>query len=268
MPKLTTNPFSGCFIALEGGDGSGKTTQTLLLAEALQKEDYPILHTFEPTKDLRFGKLVRSIYTSANLPTELPTSLVQFFADEGYYVFRRHTEKSQKKYLDLFEKIAHDLSLGNYGELPHFIQLCMTFDRMDHRAYIEVPALNEGTHVISDRDFFSTLAYGMSEGIPFQTLLDMQKYILGVYAILPDLIIFLDTPIEIAAKRMAESRKNKERFDDQLAAIYHAYREIIFNPQLYSLSTVVSIDGSMSPDTIHHFIMKAVKNILQYGNKD
>jgi len=38
----------GLFITFEGPDGSGKTTQALLLISSLKKAGYPVLHTREP----------------------------------------------------------------------------------------------------------------------------------------------------------------------------------------------------------------------------
>jgi dTMP kinase len=48
------------FIALEGIDGSGKSTQTRLLAEKLVSEGHTVYTTFEPT-DSPIGSLIRNI---------------------------------------------------------------------------------------------------------------------------------------------------------------------------------------------------------------
>jgi len=48
------------FIALEGIDGSGKSTQTRLLAEKLVNEGHIVYTTFEPT-DSPIGSLIRNI---------------------------------------------------------------------------------------------------------------------------------------------------------------------------------------------------------------
>lgn len=48
------------FIALEGIDGSGKSTQTKLLTEKLTGQGHKVYSTFEPT-DNQIGKLIRNI---------------------------------------------------------------------------------------------------------------------------------------------------------------------------------------------------------------
>lgn len=48
------------FIALEGIDGSGKSTQTKLLTEQLTKQGHKVYSTFEPT-DNPIGKMIRNI---------------------------------------------------------------------------------------------------------------------------------------------------------------------------------------------------------------
>ncbi|MCS3798152.1 dTMP kinase [Niastella sp. OAS944] len=48
------------FIALEGIDGSGKSTQTKLLTEQLTAQGHKVYSTFEPTNN-QIGKLIRDI---------------------------------------------------------------------------------------------------------------------------------------------------------------------------------------------------------------
>lgn len=50
------------FIALEGIDGSGKSTQVKLLSESLIKQGHKVYATFEPT-DGPIGKIIRDIFS-------------------------------------------------------------------------------------------------------------------------------------------------------------------------------------------------------------
>ena len=54
---------SGVFVCFEGGDGSGKSTQSRALAEWVRAEGYQPLLTFEPG-DTPVGRLLRSIVLS------------------------------------------------------------------------------------------------------------------------------------------------------------------------------------------------------------
>lgn len=49
------------FIAFEGIDGSGKSTQVKLLTEHLEKAGHKVYSTFEPT-DSPIGSLIRDIF--------------------------------------------------------------------------------------------------------------------------------------------------------------------------------------------------------------
>ena len=52
-------PEPGRFLAVEGLDGSGGTTQVALLADALRARGLEVLVTGEPTRDLPIGRLIR-----------------------------------------------------------------------------------------------------------------------------------------------------------------------------------------------------------------
>lgn len=55
-------PARGRFFALEGIDGSGKSTQLALLADRLEGQGFPCLRTCEPT-DGPIGQLLRQVLT-------------------------------------------------------------------------------------------------------------------------------------------------------------------------------------------------------------
>ena len=57
-----TNRNQGCFLAFEGIDGSGKSTQIELLRQRLERENIPCVFTREPT-DFPVGALLRRILT-------------------------------------------------------------------------------------------------------------------------------------------------------------------------------------------------------------
>ena len=59
----------GILIVFEGIDGTGKSTQLNLLAEALQSRGYPVIATREPTNGT-FGKKIRSLYDKRNQVTK------------------------------------------------------------------------------------------------------------------------------------------------------------------------------------------------------
>ena len=57
---MKKNPYKGKFIAFEGLDGSGQTTQVNLLKDYLIKRGFEVISTKEPTWDNEAGKWVNS----------------------------------------------------------------------------------------------------------------------------------------------------------------------------------------------------------------
>lgn len=58
---LKRNTYGGLYVALEGIDGSGKTTQVEKLAEYFEKQGKEVIKTREPRNDGLVGSLVRKI---------------------------------------------------------------------------------------------------------------------------------------------------------------------------------------------------------------
>ena len=77
---MKKNPYKGKFIAFEGLDGSGQTTQANLLKDYLKKKGFKVILTKEPTRDSKAGKKVRKILNEET--TTSPNQLQELFAED------------------------------------------------------------------------------------------------------------------------------------------------------------------------------------------
>lgn len=82
------------FIAIEGTDGSGKSTQAKLLAEKLAAEGHKVHLTFEPT-DGHIGKLLRSIL-KGEIKADQKAIAGLFLADRLDHLMNEETGLVQK----------------------------------------------------------------------------------------------------------------------------------------------------------------------------
>lgn len=89
--EFKKNPYPGRFIAMEGIDGSGKTTQATTLTQILNKEGKKAIFTKEPT-DGPIGKLVKQVITGK---TEIPPVSFQYL----FAADRQMHQQEIKKYL-------------------------------------------------------------------------------------------------------------------------------------------------------------------------
>ena len=82
--------MKGIFIAFEGGEGSGKTTQIRLLGEHLQRQGRKVLVTKEPGGDEGICKNIRSLLLDPRFKDEMDhrAELLLFLADRAQHVSR------------------------------------------------------------------------------------------------------------------------------------------------------------------------------------
>jgi dTMP kinase len=79
---------TGCFIALEGGDGSGKSTQARRLADWLRADGYDVLLTHEPGDTAVGEKLRRIVLDPATGEISHRTEALLYAADKAEHVDR------------------------------------------------------------------------------------------------------------------------------------------------------------------------------------
>jgi dTMP kinase len=73
------------FIVLEGGEGSGKTTQSRRLAHWLRDRGRDVVLTFEPG-DTKVGAQLRSVMLHDDVPIDARTELLLMLADRAQHV--------------------------------------------------------------------------------------------------------------------------------------------------------------------------------------
>lgn len=91
--ELRKNPYPGKFIAVEGVDGSGKTTQVKLLAEALEKKGIKTFVTKEPTDEVT-GKLIREVLSGK---IKIPQVAFQYLFAADRAIHQAEMEEYLKK---------------------------------------------------------------------------------------------------------------------------------------------------------------------------
>ncbi len=196
------------FVALEGLDGSGTTTQLRLAGERLAREGVPCFITWEPT-DGPVGTLIRSI-----LRKEVP---------------------------------AH----------PCTVAMLYAADRHEHlhRPGGIVSRSAAGELVLSDRYLFSSLAYQSIE------CSEEQVATLNAGFPLPELVIFLDTPVAVCQARL-DRRQQRELFDG--AAFQGRVREgylRAFESFRGSGMRIERLDGDRPPETIAEEVWKLLRGL-------
>ncbi len=142
---------------------------------------------------------------------------------------------------------------GEKGQLhPLEFQKLYVKDREEHLEKIVEPALSKGKIVISDRYFFSTIAYG-SIDLPVETLEQLNSHFR-----VPDMTIMLDIPIEESLRRISNVR-NIEFFENEnkLAKVMKTYQTFQEKyPNIHIL------DGTKSLEMVTEDIKALITSIL------
>ncbi len=154
--------------------------------------------------------------------------------------------------------ILHDTSLTH---LSHRAEALLTAaDRAQHIDEIVRPALSQGRHVVSDRSVYSTLAYqGYGRCLPIDEIREINEW--AIHSCWPDLVVLIDTPIEVLERRMRGRQLDRfEREDDEFhARVRDGFRTMAdADPDHW-----VVIDGGAGMEEVGTNIRRCVTERLQ-----
>jgi len=98
-------------------------------------------------------------------------------------------------------------------------------DRWEHAQKVLVPALARGKIVLCDRYYLSTLAYQGSQGLSVKDLWRRNETVAPV----PDLVVFVDVPVELALERIRARNTPRELYEreEELSAIRKIYLQVL-----------------------------------------
>src|SRR5262249_55207841 len=133
--------------------------------------------------------------------------------------------------------------------------LLFAADRMDHLAREVLPALDRGTHVVSDRYYHSSLAYqGEESEREFVEMVNQR-------ARPPDLTLLLRVSARQAAQRRHQAGRRTERYDDEelQQRIAHNYDRLV--SRLQATEQIRVVDGSLPPSAVQDILRKEVENL-------
>jgi dTMP kinase len=193
-------------LALEGIDGSGKTTQAYLLAEALRQRGWKVVLTQEPSTGPAGERLRRYLAGPA-----------------------RHLTPAE--------------------ELAWFID-----DRREHVEQIIRPALAAGQVVITDRYYYSSVAYQGALGLDPAHILAANE----AFAPRPDVVVILTLSPDLALTRLSQNPARQRQVSEgqdylkQVAAIYMS----LSGPHINK------VDAANPPEVVHAALLSITLKAL------
>lgn len=200
------NKTDGLYIAIEGIDGSGKTTQVDLLAEYFQKQGRKVIKTREPRKDEGLiGKLIQQILLGK---TKVPSVAFQ-------YLFSADREMHHK------ELILPALEKGDVVISDRCFWSAIPYGILDKE--------EEPNRATVDRYMVA------------QSILSMYHQFT-----IPDYTFYLDLPLTVAMQRIERADSAEEIYEDEkkLEKVIYGYQWVLkeFPKELIIVDARKSVD--------------------------
>ncbi len=147
-------------------------------------------------------------------------------------------------------EVLHEVLSGKKKADPKVIAALFVADRLDHLTNPEngvCKTLDEGTHVLCDRYYFSSYAYQSVE-VPKEWVVSANS--MAADTLRPDCTIFIDVEPQVAMQRISQNRENIEIYEslERLTAVRCAYMDAFSS--MKDVERVKLFDGNKSPEEI------------------
>jgi len=151
------------------------------------------------------------------------------------------------------------LDTSNTMLSPRAEALMMAADRAQHLEELVIPALNAGTHVVSDRSAYSSLAYqGYGRLLDIDELKRFNNW--AIAGNWPDLVVFIDVPLDTLLERL--KKRELDRFEREDRAFFERIHAGFTAMAASDQNRWLVIDGTPPKDELASTIATAVKQRL------
>ena len=151
------------------------------------------------------------------------------------------------------------LDTSNTMLSPRAEALMMAADRAQHLEELVLPALNAGTHVVSDRSAYSSLAYqGYGRLLDIDELKRFNNW--AIAGNWPDLVVFIDVPLDTLLERL--KKRELDRFEREDRAFFERIHAGFNAMAASDPQRWLVVDGTPPKDELASTIATAVKQRL------
>jgi len=176
---------------------------------------------------------------------------------------KEYLEKEKKKKVFLTKEPTTGLIGGmikaqlthEWKSCPECLQLLFCADRSHHLEKEIIPLLKKGVFIISDRYFFSTIAFGNLEIKDWEWLKKLNEKFL-----LPDLAFFLKVPPRICLERILKNRFEVTLFEKEeiLEKVWRNYEKLA-----KEFENIYVVDGQRSIEEVFEEIKRIINQKLK-----
>ena len=125
-------------------------------------------------------------------------------------------------------------------------------DRIQHVEEKIQPALDDGTVILMDRYYYSSMAYQVAGGIDVEEI--REKH---VFAPKPDVVLIFDLPVSVALERVkGHSDADEFEKEEHLEKVREAYLDLENDP------LVRIVDATRTPEEIFGNVWKLVSEVM------
>lgn len=143
---------------------------------------------------------------------------------------------------------------------PETEALLMFAARREHLDKVIIPALNNGSWVISDRFTDASFAYqGGGRGLDWEKLAQLEQWVQD--ALQPDLTFYFDVPVELGRQRVS-TLKTLDRFEQEQQDFFQRVRDAYLTRAQQFPVRIQIIDARQSVDEVKVAVEKTLDRLF------